>query len=44
MIKHGAADAVGRVDGILEAVGVLETGPMIGRPVRGDKRELVIGR
>jgi plasmid stabilization system protein ParE len=44
LVKHGAVDAGDRVDEILQAVGVLETSPMIGRPVRGDKRELVIGK
>ena len=33
-----------RIGGILEAVQILATSPMIGRPVKGGKRELVIGR
>ena len=33
-----------RIEEILAAVQVLTTSPMIGRPVRGGKRELVIGR
>ena len=33
-----------RIAEIVEAVQVLATSPLIGRPVRGGKRELVIGR
>lgn len=33
-----------RIEEILAAVQVLATSPMIGRPVRGGKRELIIGR
>ncbi|MBZ4211425.1 MAG: type II toxin-antitoxin system RelE/ParE family toxin [Comamonadaceae bacterium] len=33
-----------RIGEILEAVQILATSPMIGRPVKGGKRELVIGR
>ena len=33
-----------RIREIIEAFNVLEHNPMIGRPVNGDKRELVIGR
>ncbi|MCX7166044.1 MAG: type II toxin-antitoxin system RelE/ParE family toxin [Rhodocyclales bacterium] len=33
-----------RIREIIEALNVLEHNPMIGRPVRNDKRELVIGR
>lgn len=33
-----------RIDEIVDAVQVLEHSPLIGRPVRGGKRELVIGR
>ncbi len=33
-----------RIEEVLEAVQVLAKSPLIGRPVRGDKRELVIGR
>ena len=32
-----------RIGGIVEAVQVSATSPMIGRPVKGGKRELVIG-
>jgi toxin ParE1/3/4 len=33
-----------RIEGILQAVQVLSTSPLIGRPAKGGKRELVIGR
>ena len=33
-----------RIAGILQAVQVLASSPLIGRPVMGGKRELVIGR
>jgi len=33
-----------RIGEILEAVQILATSPLIGRPVKGGKRELVIGR
>ena len=36
--------APSRIDEILQAVQVLSTSPLIGRPVQGGKRELVIGR
>lgn len=36
--------APGRVAEIVEAVQVLATSPLIGRPVKDGKRELVIGR
>ena len=37
-------DAPARIADILKAIDVLERNPLIGRPVRGDTRELVIGR
>ena len=37
----GAPERIGE---ILEAVQILATSPLIGRPVKGGKRELVIGR
>lgn len=44
MIEHGVADLPGRVDELLEAIQVLTHSPMIGRPVKDGKRELVIGK
>jgi len=37
-------DVPGRLAEIVQAVDVLKTSPLIGRPVEGGKRELVIGR
>jgi toxin ParE1/3/4 len=37
-------DAPKRVGDIVQALEILETSPQIGRPVKGGKRELVIGR
>lgn len=39
-VEHGAD----RPRQIIEAIGVLETNPLIGRAAGNDKRELVIGR
>ena len=41
---HDVADAPSRIREIIQAITVLELNPLIGRPVDGDKRELVIGR
>lgn len=37
-------DRPSRVREIIQAIDVLEQNPLIGRPVAGDQRELVIGR
>ena len=42
--SHEAADVALRIEEIVRAVDVLERNPLIGRPVRADLRELVIGR
>lgn len=42
--QYDADSAPERIGEILEAVQVLSSSPMIGRPVRGGKRELIIGR
>ena len=44
LAEHAAADAKSRIEDILRAIDVLERNPLIGRPVRADLRELVIGR
>lgn len=44
LVLHDASDAGERVHQIIEALSVLETNPLIGRPARADLRELVIGR
>lgn len=41
--KFGPADAAARINEIVQAIGVLEHNPLIGRPALNDKRELVIG-
>ena len=44
LFANQAADAPSRIEDITRAIDVLERNPLIGRPVRGDLRELVIGR
>lgn len=41
--QHEVAHATARIREIIAAFDVLETNPVIGRPARNDKRELVIG-
>lgn len=42
--EFDVGDALARIEEILQAVQILATSPLIGRPVKGEKRELVIGR
>ena len=44
LFEHQVADAPSRIEDIMRAIDVLERNPLIGRPVRADLRELVIGR
>lgn len=44
MAQHGVTDIPDRIDEVLEAIQVLGHSPLIGRPVSGGKRELVIGK
>jgi toxin ParE1/3/4 len=44
LLQHQVADASSRIADIIGAIDVLEHNPLIGRPVRADLRELVIGR
>ncbi|MGQ4659864.1 type II toxin-antitoxin system RelE/ParE family toxin [Lysobacter sp. F6437] len=44
LTQHEAEHVAARLREIIDAVGVLETNPLIGRPALNDKRELVIGR
>jgi toxin ParE1/3/4 len=44
LAEHDVDDIPLRIDEIIQAISVLELNPLIGRPVHGDKRELVIGR
>jgi plasmid stabilization system protein ParE len=43
LAEHEVADAKSHFEDIVRAIDVLERNPHIGRPVRGDLRELVIG-
>ena len=42
--RHDADNAPSRIREISQAISVLETNPLIGRPARRHKRELIIGR
>ena len=44
LIEQQVADAAARMEDIMRAIDVLERNPLIGRPLRADLRELVIGR
>jgi len=44
LFRHESADARSRIEDIMRAIDILERNPLIGRPVRADLRELVIGR
>ena len=44
LFAHQRTDAPSYVEDIMKAIDVLERNPLIGRPVRADLRELVIGR
>jgi len=44
LAQHEAADVASRFEDIMRAIDVLERNPLIGRPIRADLRELVIGR
>jgi plasmid stabilization system protein ParE len=44
MARFEIADAPARIAEIVQAIDILTHSPLIGRPVRGGKRELVIGR
>ena len=44
LARYDVDDAPSRVRQIIQAIDVLEHNPLIGRPVEGNKRELVIGR
>ena len=43
-VQFEVADAPGRIEDILYAIEILSQSPLLGRPVRGGKRELVIGQ
>ena len=44
LLSHQVAQAASRIEDIIRAIDLLERNPLIGRTVRGDLRELVIGR
>lgn len=44
ILAHDRIDAQSRLQDIIKAIDVLERNPLIGRPVRAELRELVIGR
>src|SRR3990172_5265754 len=44
LFQHRVAEGPSRIEDIMRAIDVLERNPLIGRPVRADLRELVIGR
>ena len=44
LLAHGVDTASARIREIVDAIDVLQTNPLIGRPTDGGKRELVIGR
>ena len=44
MARFEVADAPARIADIVQAIQILAQSPLIGRPVRGGTRELVIGR
>jgi len=44
LAEFGAADIADRIQDLLESIQVLVHSPLIGRPARDGKRELVIGK
>lgn len=44
LAQYESAAGPARIREIIQAIGVLEQNPLIGRPVYANKRELVIGR
>jgi toxin ParE1/3/4 len=44
LAEHDPDNALARIREIIDAISVLETNPLIGRPARRNKRELIIGR
>ena len=44
LVKQEVADSASRIHDIIRAIDVLERNPQIGRVVRADLRELLIGR
>ena len=42
--RYEVENVASRIREIIQAIAVLDRNPLIGRPVEGDKRELIIGR
>lgn len=42
--RYDVTDAPVRIEEIIQGLSVLEYNPLVGRPTRGDMRELIIGR
>ena len=43
LARHQAYEPAARIRHLISAIDVLERNPLVGRPLRGDLRELVIG-
>ena len=44
LAQYEVVVAAARIDQIIQAINVLESNPLLGRPARNDMRELIIGR
>lgn len=44
MVRHGVEQPAERIDDIVQAIRILPHRPLLGRPVAGGRRELVIGQ
>ena len=44
LVRYGVEDPASRIREIVLAIDVLEHNPLIGRPIAGEKRALIIGR
>ena len=44
LFRHDVLDPASRLEEIIESIDILKRSPMIGRPLPGDLRELIIGR
>lgn len=44
LAEHDVENIPSRIEEIIQAISVLESNPLIGRPVRNHMRELIIGR
>ena len=42
--RYEVENVASRIREIIQAIAVLDRNPLIGRPVEGDKRELIVGR